>query len=186
IRGLYSCRRCKGRFSVWSELSNNNGEAWDNLAAVFGSGFAMSDLTAVFNTFASETMLESVKQFYATNGRTTSANARVVNQTLESIDSRQSWLQGNRGKVQQFLIAVGDYPNDNNNNNNGGHGSGGGGSSDHWYDEWWFILIVVLIALALVAGVIYGICRQRRRRGDDYLKLANEGIRPLLHIFYVM
>jgi len=167
IRGLYSCRRCKGRFNVWTALTKNNGTAWDNLAAVFVSGFAMNDLTAVFNTFASGTMWTYVNEFYGSKGRTTSSNAKVVNQTLEGVDSRQMWLETNRDQVKNFLVAIGDYP------------SNGGGSSDSsgtkWYHQWWFILIIVLLSILLASGVVYLICRHRKRRAqEDYTKISEK------------
>jgi len=166
IRGLYSCRRCKGRFNMWTALSGNNGAAWDNLATTFASGFAMSDLTAVFETFASDTMLNYVTQFYNTAGRTNSGNVRVVNQTLESVNSRTMWLDQNRGQVKEFLIAIGDYPS--NNNPSGGDSD----DDDDWYSTWWFILILVVVSLLLISLTFYGLYRYRlKRRNEGYLEI---------------
>jgi len=166
IRGLYACRRCSGRFNVWSGLTADDGEAWDNLASIFGSGFSMSDLTAVFETFASEVMFENVQEFYSVSDRTTSANARVVNQTIESVNRREVWLVNNRQDVKSFLIATGYYSSDNNDS-----------SASKWYDKWWFILIIILFCGALIAAIVYHLCRlhQRKKNPSGYVEINEKG-----------
>jgi len=164
--GLYACRACSGRFAVWTELTANNGMAWDNLAAIFQSGFEMSDLTAVFNTFASDTMLADVQNFYSVNGRTTGANARVVNQTVEGINARELWLADNRQAVQQFLTDIGDYPTYKDGNDSGSDKS-------EWYKQWWFYLLIAIVCV-LILGVIGRVVYRRQAKAHvpgDYFEI---------------
>jgi len=166
MQGLDSCRRCKGRFNVWGALIANNGMEWDSLAAIYGSGFAMSALTAVFSTFASDTMLNNVESFYSSDGRTTSGNSRVVNQTTESISNRAAWLENHRSDVQLFLKESGNYTPSPSSN-----------SSKKWVEEWWFILSMVLVSLITITVVVLCIVRRRRKKTpEDYQKINENEI----------
>lgn len=115
LRALYSLRRCYGREQTWNYLVAD-GE-WDNLFAIYGSGFSAQDLTEIADAFASKTWYNSIHQFFWTESdgipsRRTSANERSVNQSLENIQVRSEWMNRNWNEIRNYMLSLDDGENE--------------------------------------------------------------------------
>ncbi len=158
MTGLYSCRRCNGRFPVYDALTANNNEEWEKLAAIYVSGFSMDDLTEIFNSFASQKMFEKVGTFYSKGGsHATSANGRAANQTVELVRANMNWLIQARDSVWLFL-----EPSDD---------------GDEWYESTGFIVGMSVLGGVLCCLLIACLVRilLKKKKSDGYSRAKDEG-----------